>query len=92
MLILRELDRSNQARDSDPLKYCTTIETIIINLPRGLKYKVYQKLNELGLKRGTIGAVTDDKRVLYDDLNNYIRDQLEKQKQIWVKKETKTFE
>ena len=92
MLILREMDRANINRDTDVKRYCKSVETIILNLPRSIKYKAYNKLTELGLTRGQYGTITDEKLVIYDDLNNYIRDQLEKQKQMWVKKETKTFE
>jgi hypothetical protein len=92
MLILREMDRANMNRDSDIKRYCVSVETIILNLPRSIKYKAYGHMKELGLERGRYGSITEDKLVLYDDLNNYIRDQLEKQKQMWVKKETKTFE
>ena len=92
MLILREMDRANINRDTDIRRYCTSVETIILNLPRSIKYKAYDKLKELGLERGRYDSITSDKLIAYDDLNNYIRDQLEKQKQMWVKKETKTFE
>lgn len=92
MLILRELDRANIYRDTDVKRYCKSVETIILNLPKSIKYKAYNKLEELGLHRGQYGIIDDTKLVTYDDLHNYIRDQLEKQKQIWVKKETKTFE
>jgi len=91
-LILREMDRINTYRDTDPKRYCTGVETLIINLPRSIKYRAYTKLKELDLRRCGGGAVTEERFVLYDDLQNYIRDQLEKQKQIWVKKETKTYE
>ena len=91
-LILREMDRANMNRDNDKQKYCISVETIILNLPRSIKYKAYTELTKLGLVRGHYESITPERLVLYDDLNNYIRDQLEKQKQMWVKKETKTFE
>ena len=92
LLILRELDRSNMNRDTDDKRYCKSVETIILNLPKSIKYKAYAKLNELKLLRCNYGPITPEKLLLYDDLNNYIRDQLEKQNQIWKKKQTKTFE
>lgn len=91
-LVFGEFNRMNVYRDNDIKKYCSSVETLIINLPRGLKYKAYDRLKELGLLRCQYENSTPAKRILYDDLHNYIRDQLEKSKQMWVKKETKTYE
>lgn len=91
-LVFGEFNRMNIARDTEVQRYCRGVETVIINLPRSIKYKAYDKLLELGLVRGQYDNITPEKLVRYDDLHNYIRDQLEKGKQMWVKKETKTFE
>ena len=92
-LIRREMDRVNMARDTDDTRYCKSVENLILNLPRALKPKAYNKMQELGLERCRYKSVNEEKLVLYDDLQNYIRDNLlEKNNMIWVKKETKTYE
>lgn len=92
-LLLMQMNRIAMYRDSDIKRYCSGIETIIIISPRKVREKAFTKLSELGLRRGDYNTVTMDKLILYDDLWIYVNELLEtKEKMIWKKKTTKTYE
>lgn len=91
-LITNQMERANISRSIDIRRYCKDVEGIILNLPRGIRGKAYDKLLELGLQRGKYSVVTEDTAILYDELQNYIRDQLEKNNIMWPKKQIRTYE
>ncbi len=92
-LLLMQMNRIAMYRDSDIKRYCSSIETLIIISPRKVREKALIKIKELGLMRGNYSTVTMEKQILYDDLWIYVNELLEtKEKMIWKKKITKTYE
>jgi hypothetical protein len=91
-LILMHMNRSAIYRDTDPKKYCSSVETLILICPRNIRDKALEKMDELHLVRGRYEAVTDTRLVVYDDLLVFIHEQLEKHKMIWKKRSIRTFE
>ena len=91
-LLLMHMNRIAIFRDTDMKRYCSSVETLILLCPRNIRERAVECMKQLGLNRGIYSSITDDKRVLYDDLLIYINEQLEKQRMIWKKRAIKTFE
>ena len=91
-LLLMHMNRIAIFRDTDMKRYCSSVETLILMCPRNIRDRSIDYMKQLGLQRGMYSSITDDKRVLYDDLLIYINEQLEKQRMIWKKRSIKTFE
>lgn len=91
-LLLMHMNRIAIYRDTDMRRYCSSVETLILMCPRNIRERGLNKLNELSLLRGRYSSITDDRMVVYDDLLVYVNEQLEKQRMIWKRKTTKTYE
>jgi len=91
-LLIMHMNRSAMYRDTDVKRYCSSIETLILMCPRKIRDKSFMHLKELGLERGRYGDVGEDKLVLYDDLQIFINELLEKGHMIWKTKTVKVFE
>ena len=91
-LLLMHMNRIAMYRDTDMKRYCSSVETLILLCPRNIRERGLIYMNTIGLQRGMYSSITDDKRVIYDDLLIYINEQLEKQRMIWKKRSIKTFE
>ena len=91
-LLLMHMNRIAMFRDTDMKRYCSSVETLILLCPRRIRDRGITHMKELGLQRGIYSSITDDKRVVYDDLLIYINEELEKQKMIWKKKTTTVYE
>jgi hypothetical protein len=91
-LLLMHMNRIAIYRDTDMKRYCSAVETLILLCPRRIRDRGINHMKELGLQRGMYSSITDDKRVVYDDLLIFINEELEKQRMIWKKKTTRTFE
>lgn len=92
-LLIMQMNRISMYRDSDIKRYCSSIETLIIISPKKVREKALTKIRELGLQRGRYQTITEERLVLYDDLWIYVNELLEtKEKMIWKKKTTKTYE
>lgn len=66
-----------QYRDKNLKQYASSIETLIIACPTGIRNKGLKKLTELGLKRCEYEGMSSNKMRLYDDLWIYINELLE---------------
>lgn len=78
-----------QYRDTDPRRYCSSIETLIIHCPRSIRTKAFKKLEDLGLRRGFYTTINESKIIIYDDLLIFINELLENANLIF---KTGTFE
>lgn len=76
-------------RDNDLKRYCSSIETFIIWCPEKIRNSAFEKMKELGIKRGDYEHVTPYKATVYDDLVIYINGLLEESNIIF---RTGTFE
>jgi hypothetical protein len=91
-LLLMHMNRIAIYRDTDMKRYCSSVETLILLCPRHIRDRGLAHMTELKLIRGMYSSITDDKRVIYDNLLIFVNEQLEKQRMIWKKKTTRTFE
>ena len=91
-LLLMQINRMAVYRDTEPKKYCSSIETLILICPRYIRDKSMGKIQELGLRRGHYEAVNEERLVLYDDLLVFLMETLERQKMVWKKRSVRTFE
>jgi hypothetical protein len=91
-LLLMHMNRIAIYRDTDMKRYCSSVETLILLCPRNIRERSLAYMNDLGLQRGMYSSITDDKRVIYDNLLMFINEQLEKQRMIWKKRSIKTYE
>ena len=66
-----------QYRDLNPRQYASSIETLILMCPKGLRNKGLEKLTELGLKRCDYDGMAMDKMLLYDKLWVFMNELLE---------------
>lgn len=91
-LLCLQLNRMAMYRDTDTRKYCSSVETFILQCPRKIRDKGLSKLTEKGLQRGKYSTITEDKLVMYDDLYVFVSELLEKAQMIWRIKTTRTYE
>ena len=91
-LLLMHMNRIAMYRDTDYKRYCSSVETFIILCPRHIRDRAMSHILEIGLQRGNYTNITEEKKVQYDDLLIFICEHLEKQKMIWKRKTTKTYE
>ena len=66
------LNRVATYRDTDPKKYASSVETYALMCPPDICEKSLSYLKELGLKRCDYDGITIDKKLLYDELWQYI--------------------
>ena len=71
------IQRLMQYRDTDPKKYCSSIETLIIHCPKQIRDKAFIMMSELHILRGRYSSLNEDRLLIYDDLLIYINEQLE---------------
>ena len=71
------IQRLMQYRDTDPKKYCSSIETLIIHCPKQIREKAFIMLHNLKLDRGKYHTLNEDRLLIYDDLLIYINELLE---------------
>jgi hypothetical protein len=90
-LLLMHMNRIAVYRDTDPKRYCSSVETMILICPRSIRDRAIEKIKELGLIRGNYITITEEKITTYDDLFIFIAEQLEKQRMIWRKRQVRTF-
>jgi hypothetical protein len=91
-LLLMHMNRLAIFRDTDPKRYCSSVETFILICPRYVRDRALEHMKELGLERGKYHSISDERLVVYDDLLIYINELLERQRMIWKKRSIKTFE
>jgi len=91
-LLLTHMNRIAIYRDKDMTRYCSSVETHILNCPKKIRKLGFKKMDDLGLQRCDYSSITREKFILYDDLYVYVNELLEKNQMIWKSKQIKTFE
>lgn len=78
-------------RDENPKRYISSIETFILMCPKEIRSKGFNKLTELGLRRCEYENITNKKKILFDDLWQFINELLEEKNLIFKTSYIKTF-
>lgn len=91
-LLAMHLNRVAVFRDSDPVQYVSSIETLVLLSPRKIREKALSYMDELGLVLNLHSAVTESRKSQYDKLFMFVSGQLEKDNMIWRTRRVKTYE
>lgn len=70
-------------RDTQPTKYCSSVETFILMCPKEIRQKGLDRLSQLGLIRNSYKEAGEDKINKYDELWIYINELLESENMIF---------